>query len=231
MQYEDNVRGLRHIKCSWMVGADGKKDVVRKRFLEPTANVKQDNGLFSYTGTWVAANLKIDLPTPETHTDFPLWKLGFTPERVYDLFWPVGWHFCSPPGKPTACGRFGPHKDRLWRHEFAEPHWDESMNQSSYFGSTCNPWSLVLQMRMGTPFRSARLHSRGIAFRFNDAGPSTSVRKSSINGSTTEQSLLATQRTSFLRSVVRGLHAASETLVLWRSDLPCFCACQTSINL
>jgi 2-polyprenyl-6-methoxyphenol hydroxylase-like FAD-dependent oxidoreductase len=152
VEYEDNIRGLRHVKCSWMVGADGKTGVVRKRFLEPTANVKQDTGLFSYTGTWVAANLKIDLPTPETHADFPLWKLGFTPQRVYDLFWPVGWHFCSPPGKPTACGRFGPHEDRLWRHEFAEPHWDESMNAVELLWEHLLPMVTRAEDENGNPF-------------------------------------------------------------------------------
>jgi 2-polyprenyl-6-methoxyphenol hydroxylase-like FAD-dependent oxidoreductase len=55
---------VQQIKCSWMVGTDGKKGVVRKKFLEPTANIKQEVGLSSYSATWVAANLKIRLPTP-----------------------------------------------------------------------------------------------------------------------------------------------------------------------
>jgi 2-polyprenyl-6-methoxyphenol hydroxylase-like FAD-dependent oxidoreductase len=115
----DDVQGIRHqIKGQWLIGADGKMGIVRKYFLEPSAGIKQVDGLYPYTGTWIAANLHMTLPTPASHPDFPLWKLGYSPEDVYDLFWPVGWHFCSPPGKPTACGRFGPHKDRLWRHEF-----------------------------------------------------------------------------------------------------------------
>jgi len=52
--------------------------------------------------------------------------MGFTPEAIYDLFWPPGWHFCSPPGKATACGRFGPIEERFWRHEFAEPDWNDN---------------------------------------------------------------------------------------------------------
>jgi hypothetical protein len=51
--------------------------------------------------------------------------MGMTPEEVYDLFWPAGWRFSSPPGKATACGRFGPREARLWRHEFAEPDWND----------------------------------------------------------------------------------------------------------
>jgi hypothetical protein len=103
------------------VGADAKTGVVRKQFLEPTAGIKQEVGIFKYEGTWIAANLKIHLPTPENHPKFPLWKLGYTPEAVYNFFWPNGWHFRGPPGKPTATGRFGPIEERLWRHEFAEP--------------------------------------------------------------------------------------------------------------
>jgi hypothetical protein len=108
--------------------------------LEPTAGIKQQVGLYEYNGTWVAANLKIHLPTPKTHPDFPLWAKGFSPEDVYDLFWPAGWHFCSPPGKATACGRFGPMKDRFWRHEFAEPDWDDSKDSETLL------WEHILPM-------------------------------------------------------------------------------------
>ena len=131
VEYHHEKHTVKHVKCSYLVGADGKTGIVRKQFLEPTAGIKQEVGLFKYTETWVAANLKIHLPTPETHPEFPLWKLGFTPEDVYDLFWPSGWHFCSPPGKATACGRFGPIKDRFWRHEFAEPDWDDSKDSET----------------------------------------------------------------------------------------------------
>ena len=118
----------KQLKCSFLVGADGKRGVIRKRFLEPVAGIKQEVGIARYTGTWVAANLKISLPTPKSHPEYPFWKLGMTPEDVYELYWPKGWHFCSPPGKATASGRFGPLEDRFWRHEFAEPDWNDSKN-------------------------------------------------------------------------------------------------------
>lgn len=118
--YTDSQNTVRSITGQWLVGADGKVGIVRKHFLEPTAGIRQEVGKYSYDGTWIAANLKISLPTPQTHPQFPLWALGYTPESVYDLFWPDGWHFCSPPGKPTAAGRFGPHEERLWRHEFRQ---------------------------------------------------------------------------------------------------------------
>lgn len=87
--YRDLDGRERFIRTSWLVGADGKRGVVRKKFLEPEG-VRQEDGEWTYVGTWVAVNLKITTPTPETHRNFPLWKLGWTPERVHDLFWPAG---------------------------------------------------------------------------------------------------------------------------------------------
>lgn len=46
-----------------------------------------------YVGTWVAINLQVDLPTPEKHPEFPLWKLGYTPEQVHEEFWPKGFQY------------------------------------------------------------------------------------------------------------------------------------------
>ncbi|KAJ8129761.1 hypothetical protein O1611_g3869 [Lasiodiplodia mahajangana] len=124
-----NAQGQpRTIRGSWLIGSDGKRGVVRKHFLEPTAGIRQVDSAYKYDGTWVAANLHMSLPTPKSHPDFPLWKLGYTPNQVYDLFWPNGWHFGSPPGKPLAAGRFGPYKARLWRHEFAQNDWNDDMD-------------------------------------------------------------------------------------------------------
>lgn len=116
---------MKEIQTTWLIGGDGKRGVVRKTFLEPVADIRQVDSDYRYTGTWVAANIRIHLPTPETHPDFPPFASGLSPQEAYDLFWPEGWHFCSPPGKPTACGRFGPYEERLWRHEFAEEHINE----------------------------------------------------------------------------------------------------------
>ncbi|KAI8176867.1 hypothetical protein K4K48_004435 [Colletotrichum sp. SAR 10_66] len=118
VEYLNSQSSRRVIRGQWLVGADGKTGIVRKHFLEPTAGIKQEAGVYPYEGVWVAANLRMTAPTPQTHPNFPLWKYGYTPDEVYDLFWPLGWHFCSPPGRPTATGRFGPHADRTWRHEF-----------------------------------------------------------------------------------------------------------------
>lgn len=128
IRYVDPEDSKQTIRCSYLVGADGKKGIVRKHFLEPKAGIVQKPGVFPYEGTWIAANFKITPPTPETHPDFLLWEYGYSPEEVYDLFWPKGWHFCSPPGVPVACGRFGPMEDRFWRHEISVPDWEDSMD-------------------------------------------------------------------------------------------------------
>lgn len=155
VEYHDVHNLVKRIRCSYLIGADGKTGVVRKKFLEPTAGIRQEVGLFKYTGTWVAANLKILLPTPRSHPGFPLWNLGFSPDDVYDLFWPAGWHFCSPPGKATACGRFGPIEDRFWRHEFAEPDWDDSKDSEALL------WEHLLPMLSRSHDKHGRRFKRG----------------------------------------------------------------------
>ncbi|KAI0445548.1 hypothetical protein F4803DRAFT_135069 [Xylaria telfairii] len=138
-EYTDAQGQRKTIRGSWLIGADGKRGVVRKHFLEPTAGIRQVDSAYKYDGTWVAANLEISLPTPESHPDFPLWKLGYTPAEVYDLFWPIGWHFGSPPGKPLAAGRFGPHESRLWRHEFAQNDWKDTMDSEELLWEHLTP--------------------------------------------------------------------------------------------
>lgn len=71
-----------------------------------------------YSATWVAINWRIKLPTIESHPDFPLWKSGYSPQQVYDLFFPEEFRFLCNPQRPAVCGRFGLPEDRLWRFEF-----------------------------------------------------------------------------------------------------------------
>ncbi|KAI1368925.1 hypothetical protein F5Y08DRAFT_207213 [Xylaria arbuscula] len=153
-EYTDAEGQARSIRGSWLIGADGKRGIVRKHFLEPTAGVRQVEGVYKYDGTWVAANLKISLPTPKTHPKFPLWSLGYTPEKVYDLFWPTGFHFGSPPGKPLAAGRFGPNEARLWRHEFAQNDWNDSMDSEELLWEHLMPLMTRKYDDKGRPFPS-----------------------------------------------------------------------------
>ncbi|KAJ5698333.1 hypothetical protein N7462_000338 [Penicillium macrosclerotiorum] len=144
VHYLDPEEKLYQVHALYLIGADGKRGIVRKCFLEKSAGIRQETGIFEYEGTWIAANLKITLPTRKSHPEFPLWKFGYTEEAVYDLFWPANWHFCRPPGKPVACGRFGPLSERLWRHEFAVPEWnynddDESSEAHNIFWEHLTP--------------------------------------------------------------------------------------------
>jgi len=66
----------------------------------------------------VALNWQITIPNEKSHPDFPLWQLGYTPQEVYDLFFPTFFRFLCNPKRPSVCGRFGLPSDRLWRFEF-----------------------------------------------------------------------------------------------------------------
>ncbi|KAK3356455.1 hypothetical protein B0T25DRAFT_589071 [Lasiosphaeria hispida] len=78
---QDGLRRL--LRTSWLVGADGKRGVVRKRFLEPEW-IRQEEIEWTYVGAWVAANLQITTPTPQSHPDF-----------------------CKDSKRPAVSGRFG----------------------------------------------------------------------------------------------------------------------------
>jgi 2-polyprenyl-6-methoxyphenol hydroxylase-like FAD-dependent oxidoreductase len=151
------------LQTRWLIGADGKRGVVRKQFLEKVADIRQVNSDYRYEGTWVAANLKIQLCTPETHPEFPAWQLGLTPQEVYDLFWPKGWHFCSPPGKPTATGRFGPHDQRFWRHEFRQDDWDdETMDAEELLWEHLGPMLTRSRCGKGRVFEELATYPRAL---------------------------------------------------------------------
>ncbi|KAI9741249.1 MAG: hypothetical protein M1834_002965 [Cirrosporium novae-zelandiae] len=112
-------RGEEHeISAKFLVGADGKTGFTRKKYLEPRGIWLERSDNFRYEAIWVAMNWKLSLPTPATHPDFPLWQLGYSPEDVFGLFFPVNFRFICDPDRPSVCGRFGLPEDRLWRFEF-----------------------------------------------------------------------------------------------------------------
>jgi hypothetical protein len=80
----------------------------------------------------VALNWKITIPTPETHPNFPLWKLGYTPDQVYDAFFPVAFTFICNPDRPSVCGRFGLREDQLWRFEFVVQPEEDGYEMAKY---------------------------------------------------------------------------------------------------
>jgi hypothetical protein len=77
-------------------------------------------------------NWHMDLPTPETHPDFPLWKLDYTPQQVYDTFFPMNFRFIGDPARPAVCGTFGPRSDRLWRFEFVVGKNEDAQQMSTW---------------------------------------------------------------------------------------------------
>ncbi|KAL3479423.1 hypothetical protein BJX99DRAFT_255679, partial [Aspergillus californicus] len=111
--------GVEHlVRAQFLVGADGKTGFTRKNYLEPRGVIMEQSSSAPYKETWVALNWEITLPTPETHPEFPLWAQGYTPEQVYDLFFPPNFRFLCNPQRPAVCGRFGLPSDHLWRFEF-----------------------------------------------------------------------------------------------------------------
>ncbi|KAJ5125336.1 hypothetical protein N7526_007513 [Penicillium atrosanguineum] len=88
-EYKDINGGIRHIRSRFFIGADGKTGFTRKQYLEPKGILMEQAHRAFYEETWVALNWEISLPNEKTHPEFPLWKLGYTPEQIYDLFSPA----------------------------------------------------------------------------------------------------------------------------------------------
>lgn len=117
VDYKDKDGSIIQISSKFLVAADGKTGFTRKQYLEPRGVIMESTNS-KYNETWVALNWKIALPTQETHPEFPLWRLGYTPQDVYDMFFPINFRFLCNPERPAVCGRFGPPDERLWRFEF-----------------------------------------------------------------------------------------------------------------
>ncbi|KAJ5679746.1 hypothetical protein N7462_007990 [Penicillium macrosclerotiorum] len=138
-QYRDSEGATHQIKSQFFIGADGKTGFTRKHYLESRGILMEQAhhlGLLSptrafYEETWVALNWHIDLPNEKTHPEFPLWALGYTPEQVYDLFFPTNFRFICNPNRPSVCGRFGLPSDRLWRFEFVVQPGEDGNEMSS----------------------------------------------------------------------------------------------------
>ncbi|PWY85873.1 monooxygenase [Aspergillus sclerotioniger CBS 115572] len=117
--------GEHRVRARFFVGADGKTGYTRKQYLEARGvklekfheQASQFLRAF-YEETWVALNWRITIPTPRSHPSLPLWKAGYSPDQVYDLFFPPEFRFLCNPGRPAVCGRFGLPTDRLWRFEY-----------------------------------------------------------------------------------------------------------------
>lgn len=116
--YIDSEGKPHNIRAKYLVGCDGKTGFTRKKYLEPRGIKLEKLPQCTYEECWVALNWHMRLPTPETHPDFPLWKKEFTPQQVYDTFFPTDFRFLCNPNRAAVCGRFGLDEDRLWRFEY-----------------------------------------------------------------------------------------------------------------
>ncbi|KAH6690747.1 monooxygenase [Leptodontidium sp. MPI-SDFR-AT-0119] len=126
-EYEDSNGTRKKIRSKFLVGCDGKRGYTRKMYLEPKGVIMEQASSFGYNETWVALNLRITPPTPETHPHLPFWKLGYTPEDVYDLYFPVNFRFICNDKRPAVCGRFYNGVERLWRFEFVVQEGEDAM--------------------------------------------------------------------------------------------------------
>jgi 2-polyprenyl-6-methoxyphenol hydroxylase-like FAD-dependent oxidoreductase len=130
VKYKDANGHIHTVSAKYLAAADGKTGYTRKSYLEPKGILLESTYL-KYRETWVALNWKITLPTPESHPGFPLWEKGYTPEQVYDLFFPEGFRFLCNPRRPAVCSRFGLPDERLWRFEFVVARDEDSVEMSS----------------------------------------------------------------------------------------------------
>ena len=131
VQYTNAIGEQCSIQGAFLVGADGKTGYVRKKYLEPKGVTLDRCEGTNYEETWVALNWRMTLPTEKTHPSFPLWRLGYTPIEVYDLFFPQEFRFLCNPDRPSVCGRFGLHEDRLWRFEFVVKTGEDGMKMAT----------------------------------------------------------------------------------------------------
>ncbi|KFZ01298.1 hypothetical protein V500_00813 [Pseudogymnoascus sp. VKM F-4518 (FW-2643)] len=130
-QYSDASGNSQSIRAKFVVGADGKTGFTRKKYLEPKGVQMEQSSSFHYKETWVALNLKLTPPTEETHPDLPFWKLGYTPEQVYEEFFPKDFRFICNAERPAVCGRFGNGEQRLWRFEFVVKQDEDPLQMAS----------------------------------------------------------------------------------------------------
>ncbi|KAJ5579400.1 hypothetical protein N7450_008267 [Penicillium hetheringtonii] len=102
--YKDASGEEKNLRAKFLAAADGKTGFTRKMYLE------QKGIRLEWAEQYAIPNKLI--------LHFPLWDLGYTPEEVYDLFFPKDFRFLCNPDRPAVCGRFGLPKDCLWRFEF-----------------------------------------------------------------------------------------------------------------
>jgi hypothetical protein len=57
--------------------------------------------------------------------------LDYSPEDIYELFFPRGFRFICDAARPAVCGRFGSGAQRLWRFEFVVKKSEDPMQMAT----------------------------------------------------------------------------------------------------
>lgn len=117
--YNDQEGKIKTIRAKFLAGADGKVGFTRKKYLEPKGVIMEST--IRYEAVWVGINLAVKNLNPESQPDFPLFKLGYTPQQVIDAFMPEDFIFISNPDRAGVVSRIGNpgEPDGLWHVEFA----------------------------------------------------------------------------------------------------------------
>jgi hypothetical protein len=106
VSYRDiKTNEVKKLRSRFVVGTDGRRGFTRNMYLEQKAVLMEK--VHPYEQYYVGINWEIDTPTPETHPDFPLWKLGFTPKDVLDAFFPRAFKFVCNPIRQGCASRIG----------------------------------------------------------------------------------------------------------------------------
>lgn len=110
VKYTEKASGaLREIKTRFVIATDGRRGFTRKRYLEPKG-IKLERS-HPYRQVFVGANWHVTMPTPDSHPDFPLWKLGYSPEDVAEEFFPFNMMLFCNPERQLVSARVGLRKD------------------------------------------------------------------------------------------------------------------------
>lgn len=86
VHYLDSTKTPSQLHAAWLVGADGKRGIVRKHFLEPSAGVRQETGIFEYEGTWIAANIESPFPRRKATQTLLSGRLDLTQSQYTTCF-------------------------------------------------------------------------------------------------------------------------------------------------
>ena len=108
------------LRAAFVVGCDGKRGFVRKRYLEEKG-VRMES-THAFKKDYVGGNWDVSAPTREANPEFVLWEKDWSSEEVMDKFMPKSFNVMCHPVRDCVMSRAGPWRGngaKLWRAEFA----------------------------------------------------------------------------------------------------------------